>query len=168
MAGVNAEIALRINAQQVGSADLGSPRMTLDPIAEILQFVAGTDAVGKLDVMFTDTRTLAGSANEDIDLAGALADAFGATVTMAELVLLFVKARSGANTINLSRPASNGVPIFLAAGDGVAIQQGEYHLFVSQKGVPITPGTADKINVANTAAGNISYDIIVLGRSVAA
>lgn len=168
MAGVRADIELRINAQQIGTADLGSPRMTLTPIAEILQFVEGTDGIGKLDVLFSDTRTLAGSANEDLDLAGALVDAFGATVTMAELVLLFVKARSGANPINVSRPASNGVPIFLAAGDGVPVQQGEYFLFVSQKGVAITPGTGDKINVANSGAGNVTYDVIVLGRTVAA
>lgn len=168
MAGVTAEIALRINAQQVGSADLGSPRMTLDPIGEIMQFVSGTDAIGKLDLLFSDTRTLAGSANEDLDLAGALTDAFGATLAMAELVVLFVKAKSGANTINVTRPASNGVPIFLAAGDGVPVLQGEYFLFVSQKGVAVTAGTGDKLNITNTGSGNVTYDIVALGRSVAA
>lgn len=168
MAGVNAEIELRIKAQQIGTADLGSPRMSLNPIQELLQFTAGTDATNKLDVLFSDTRTLAGSANEDLDLAGALTDAFGASITAAELVLLFVKARSGANTINVSRPASNGVPIFLAAGDGVPVLQGEFFLFVSQKGVAITAGTGDKVNIANSGAGNVSYDIVVLGRTAAA
>lgn len=171
MAGVNAEIELRIKAQQVGTADLGSPRMTLDPIAEVLQFTAGTDAVNKLDLLFSDTRTLAASANEDLDLAGVLTSALGATITAGEIVMIFVKAAAAnTNNVNVSRPAANGLATpFLAAGDGIGIKPGEWQLFASQKGWPVTAGTADLINIANSGGTTgVDYSIVILGRTVAA
>lgn len=171
MAGVNAQIALRLTAQQIGSADLGSPRMTLDPIDKLLQFVSGTDAVNKLDILFSDTRTLAASASEDLDLAGVLASALGGTITAGEIVAIYIEAAAGnTNTVNFTRPASNGLAgLFLAAGDGVAIKPGEFQLFVSQKGWPVAAGTGDLVNVANSAGGTpVTYDVVVLGRTVAA
>jgi hypothetical protein len=171
MAGVNAQIDLTINAQQVGTNDLGSPQMTLSPIKEVLQFVSGTDAVNELDILFADTRTLAASANENLDVAGALTGALGATITAGEIVAIFVKAAQGnANNVNVSQPASNGLPgLFLAAGDGVSIKPGEWQLFASQKGWPVTAGTGDLINVANSGAGtSVSYDVVILGRTAAA
>lgn len=171
MAGVNADIELKIKAQQVGSADLGSPRMTLDAISEVLQFSAGTDAVNKLDILFADTRTLSASANEDLDLAGVLASAFGATITMADVVAIFIKAAAAnTNNVNLTRPASNGfVGPFLAAGDGIAVKPGEFALLASRTGWAVTAGTGDLINLANSGAGTgVTYDIVILGRTVAA
>jgi hypothetical protein len=168
---VNAEISLSINAQQVGSGDLGSPRMTLDPISEVLQLTSGTDAVNKANILFSDTRTLAASANGDLDLAGALADAFGATIAAAEIVAIFFKAHSGnTNNVNVTRPASNGFGgPFLAAGDGVSIKPGEYALFVSESGWAVTAGTGDLLNVANSAGTTgVDYDVVIIGRTVAA
>ena len=171
MAGVNAEISLKNTAQQIGSADLGSPRMTLTPIEELLQFISGTDAVNKLDLMFSDQRTVAASSNEDIDLAGSLSDAFGSTITAAEVVAIFIKAASGnTNNVNVTRPASNGFAgPFLAAGDGISVKPGEYALLVSQSGWAVTAGTGDLLNIANSSSGTgVTYDIVVLARTVAA
>lgn len=171
MAGVNAQIDLRITAQQIGTADLGSPRMTLNPIDKVLQFIPGTDAVNKLDVLFSDTRTLAASANEDLDLAGVLASALGGTITAAEVVAIYIEAAPGnANNVNVSRPASNGFAgPFLAAGDGLSVRPGEFQLLASRSGWAVTAGTGDLVNVANSAAGSaVTYSIVILGRTVAA
>lgn len=171
MPGVTAEISLSLKATESGSADLGTPRMAIDPIEELLQFSEGTDAVNKLNVLFSDTRTLAASANEDLDLSGALTDAFGATVTEAEVCAIFVKADGGnTNDVQVKAAAANGFQDpFLAAGDGVAIKAGEWQLFVSQKGWAVTAATGDLLNVANGGAGTgVTYSIVVLGRTVAA
>lgn len=169
MGGVTAEISFRMNIRQTGTNDLLSLPATA-AIAELVQFEEGTNTVGKADILFADTRTLAASATENIDLSGALTDAFGASIVAAELVAIYVKA-SAANTnnVNVTRPASNGVPIFLAAGDGVSIQPGEWFEFVSQKGIAVTAATGDLITITNAAGStSVTYNIIVIGRTVAA
>jgi hypothetical protein len=55
------------------------------------------------------------------------------------------------NDVQLTRPA-NGVPLFLAAGDGVAIGPGDIFLLTNRKGIAVTAGTGDLIHVANGGA----------------
>ena len=170
MAGVRGEIALRIDLTQSGTGDLGTPKMraTAD---KILSLVEGTDATNKANILFADTRTIAASANENIDLAGALSDAFGASIVAAEIVAIYIAAKAAnTNNVNVTRPASNGfIGPFLAASDGVAIKPGEYALFVSQSGWAVTAATGDLLNIANSAGGTgVDYDIIVVGRTLAA
>jgi hypothetical protein len=169
MAGVNAEIELRIKAQQVGTADLGSPRMTIDPIHELLQLTGGTAAVNQVDILFSDTRTLAASATEDLDLAGVLADAFGATITAAEIVAIFIKA-AAANTNSVIVGAATA-PFAgpLGATGTYTIKPGEYYLAVSRSGWAVGAGATDDLKIANSAGGTgVDYDIVILARTVAA
>ena len=170
MAGVRGDIALRIDLTHYGTADLGTPKMRAS-VDKVLSLVEGTDATNKANLLFSDTRTLAASANENIDLAGSLADAFGATITAAEVVAIYIAAKStNTNSVNVTRPASNGFAgPFLAASDGISIKPGEYALFVSQSGWAVTAGTGDLINIANSAGStSVDYDIIVVARTVAA
>src|SRR5437870_1880113 len=61
-----------------------------------------TDGTGanKADRIFHDTRTLAASTTENIDLAGSLVDVYGATITFARIKALIV-AGAAANTNNV-------------------------------------------------------------------
>lgn len=170
MAGVRGSIALSLDLTDSGSADLGSPKMRVS-VSKALALIEGTDATNKANLLFSDRRTLAASANEDIDLAGVLANAFGSTITAAEVVAIFISAASGnTNNVNVTRPASNGfIGPFLAASDGVAVKPGEWQLFVSQSGWAVTAGTGDLLNVANSAGStSVTYDIVIVGRTVAA
>lgn len=170
MAGVAANIALNIKAKQTGSADLGTPQILVD-IEKLLDFTPGTAAVGQANVLFSDTRTLAASATENLDLAGLLTDALGATVSAAEIVAIYVGAATGnTNNVNVSVPAANGFAgPFLAASDGVATAPGQFHLFTNRNGWPVTAGTGDLLTFANSGAGSaVDYDVIVIGRTVAA
>jgi hypothetical protein len=144
--------------------------MTLTGINEELNLTPGTGSTSQADLLFSDTRTLGASATEDIDLAGALATAFGATITAAEIVLLYVKASAGnTNNVNVTRPASNGVPLFLAASDGRAIKPGDYMLIIDTAGIGVTAATADLITITNSAGTtSVTYDILVIARSVVA
>lgn len=171
MAGVTAEIALSIDAVLTGSSDLGTSRFKLDRISEVLQFAEGTDAVGKADILFSDTRTLSASGTEDLDLAGSLINALGATITAAEIVAIFIRAAAGnSNNVNVTRPASNGFAgPFLAAGDGVSVKPGEYALMASRSGWAVTAGTGDLLTITNSSSGSsVTYDVVVIGRTTAA
>ena len=52
---------------------------------------SGADLISQI---FTDTRTIAPSSNDDLDLAGSLVNALGATVTFTKIIGLLVKASS--------------------------------------------------------------------------
>lgn len=169
MAGVAASIAVSIQGKQSGAGDLATPQVPID-IDWLMEFSAGTAAVGQANILFQDTRTLIASANEDLDLAGVLTDALGATIAGAEIVAIGIKAASGnTNNVNVSRPAANGVPLFLAASDGFALGPGDFFVRTMRAGVAIVAATGDLINIANSGAGTpVSYDIIIFGRTVAA
>lgn len=170
MPGVTANIAFSFDATLAGSSDLGSPKQRVT-ISKALALIAGTDAVNKADILFADTRTIAASGNEDLDLAGVLTDAFGATVAAAEVVAIFIAAAAGnTNNVVVGPAAAAGfMGPFGAATDRIAIKPGEWQPFVSQSGWPVTATSADKLNVANSGAGTgVDYDIVILGRTVAA
>lgn len=170
MAGVRGDIALSIDLTDASAGDLNAAKSRVD-ISKTLSLLAGTDATNKANILFSDTRTLALSANENIDLSGALSDAFGASIAAAEIVAIYIEAAAAnVNNVQVTRPASNGfIGPFMATGDGVSIKPGEYALFVSQSGWAVTAATGDLLNIANSGAGtSVDYDIIVVGRTVAA
>lgn len=170
MAGVRGDISFALSLTQVGANDLGSPKMGIN-VSRVLSLFEGTDAVNKANVLFSDTRTLAASTGEDIDLSGALTDAFGASILAAEVVALYISADSGnTNDVQVTRPASNGFAgPFLAAGDGVAVKPGEWAAFISEAGWAVTAATGDLLHIANSGAGtSVTYSIVVIGRTVAA
>lgn len=164
---LTATVKLGVNATQTSSVDLGTITFPLS-YANSLSYTSGT-GTGAADRMFTDTRTLPASANEDIDLSGSLTDAFGVTVTFARIKAVIVVADSAnTNSVNVIRPASNGVPLFLAASDGIQLAAGEMFMWAGNgaTGKAVTASTADLINIANSAAGtSVTYTIIVIGAS---
>lgn len=121
------------------------------------------------DRLFHDQRTLTASGTEDLDLAGSLSNAFGSTLTLVELRAVLITA-SSANTNNvvLSRPASNGVPLFSAAGDAIAIPPGGVFLWAcgADGKVTVTAGTGDLLTVTNSSSGtSVTYDVVIVGTS---
>jgi hypothetical protein len=128
----------------------------------------GTGA-NSADRMFHDQRTIAASSNEDLDLAGVLANEFGATLTFVELrAVLITAASTNTNNVRVTRPASNGVPLFLAASDGIDIPPGGLFMWAcpADGKVSVTAGTGDLINVANSSSGSsVTYDVVIIGTS---
>jgi hypothetical protein len=170
MAGVSATIDFSLDASLTGTSDLGSPKQRIT-VAEALELLPGTDAVNKANILFADTRTLAASATENLDLAGVLTNAFGAVVAAAEIVAIYIKAASGnTNTVNFGPGSSNGFTgPFADATDRLKIAPGEYVALVSRAGWGVTGATGDILTVLNGGAGTgVTYDIVILGRTVAA
>ena len=163
---LDTKISVRVKATHTRALDLGTATLPLEKLVEIA-LATGT-GTSQADYMFTDTRTIAASSNEDLDLAAALSDAFGTTLTFVKVKAILIKAADGnTNNVRVTRPASNGVPLFLAASDGLDVTPGGVFLFIAPgAGVTVTAATGDLINVANSSSGSsVTYDVIIIGTS---
>lgn len=131
------------------------------------RWTSGTGA-DQADRMFSDRRTLVASATEDLDLAGVLADGLGNLITLARIKLIKVSALStNTNNVNVTRPAANGVPLFLAASDGIPVLPGGSFRWDAPgaAGIAVAPGT-DLITFTNSAGGTpVTYDVVIIGAS---
>lgn len=148
--------------------DIGTPTDTFQKRSKI-ELTNGTGATAA-DLMFHDQRTLAASATEDLDLAGGLTNPLtGASMTFAEIRLLLITASSSnTNNVNVQRATANGVPLFLAALDGVAVSPGGLFLFggPADGKVAVTAGTGDLLTITNSAGStSVVYDIVIIGTS---
>lgn len=170
MAGVTADINLSVRAKLTGTADLGNPSAPVS-IDKHIQITAGTDALGKADILWADTRTLAASATENLDLAGVLAGLLGGTIAAAEITAIIVTADKGntndvvlfgAASAPFNGPLSGTTPKLTIGPDDVA-------LITNKKGWAVTATSADIILVANSSSGTaVTYSITLIGRTVAA
>lgn len=133
-----------------------------------IQLANGTGA-DSADRLWHDQRTISASSNEDLDLAGVLTGSFGNTLTFVELRAVLISASSAnTNNVRLTRPASNGVPLFLAASDGIDIPPGGVFLWAcpADGKVTVTASTGDLLNVANSSSGtSVTYDVVIVGTS---
>jgi hypothetical protein len=158
-----------VNLTLVGAANsLGGAAEYRREYAEALTTLANGVGAGQADRLYVARRTIAASANEDLDLAGGLTDPLGAALTFAKLKGLLIKAAEGnTNNVRVTRPATNGVPIYLAAGDGEDVQpDGTLLKLWPGAGIVVTAATGDLINIANSGAGTgVTYDVILVGTS---
>ena len=164
---LNSKIVAQIVATHTSALDLGTASLPLT-VTERISLASGTGA-NQADRIFSDTRTLTASATEDLDLAGSLTDAFGATITFARIKAIMVSAAAAnTNNVNVARAAANGVPLFLAAGDAVPVLPGGILLWAAPNAaaIAVTAGTGDLITVTNSGAGtSVTYDIVIIGAS---
>jgi len=166
---LTSSVRLAIQGVQQNTVDLGSSsaRRTVELA---ISLAAGTGA-GQADLVFADTRTLAASGTEDLDLAGALADAFGVAQVFARVKAIAVKAATGnTNNVQVTRPASNGLVLFMAAGDGIALRPGQMFATAvgaaDATGIAVTAATGDLLTITNSAGSTtVSYDIVIIGCS---
>lgn len=164
---LTASIKAAIKASHTRTLDLGTPAYQLSKAIEIA-LATGTGS-SQADLLFTDTRTVAASGTDALDLAGGLTDAYGTTLAFVELrAILVVASSANTNNVRVNRPASNGVPIFLAAGDGIDVPPGGTFMWASPLDgkVTVTAGTGDLLNIDNSSSGTgVNYDVVILGVS---
>lgn len=163
---VTASVRASVSGSQANALDLGTAAFPF-ALTFTSTFTSGTGS-GMVDKEFSDTRTLIASATEDLDFAGVLTDGLGAVATMAKIKFVMITA-AAANTNNVvvSRPASNGVPLFEAASDAIAIKPGGCFMWVAPgTGVTVTAATGDLLTITNSAAGTpVTYSVVVMGVS---
>lgn len=166
MATLNARIALALTGSLENALDVGSASYPLG-FGQNFNFGDGAGA-NQAKTVFTDTRTLAASATEDLDLNGALTDAFGATIAFTKVKALIITADGGnTNDVVVGGAASNGaVSFFGAATDKVKVKPGGMFALVAPdaNGYAITAATGDLLKIANSTSGSaVTYTIIVIG-----
>jgi hypothetical protein len=162
---VSATIDINCRGIIYGVNDLGTPQMPF-ALEERVSFSPGATA-GLANIVFSDTRTIAASANDDLDLAGVLPHPLGGTISFAVIRAIVIRAAAGnINAVVIGGAASNQfVGPFGAAAHTVALRPGE-ELVVTNRGAgwSVTAGTGDIFRIANSGAGTpVSYDIILIG-----
>lgn len=163
---LNTVIDFNWAAQLANALDIGSAKYE-PSVATRISMLTGT-TTGKADMIFTDTRTVTASGTDALDLVGSLTGPLGNTLTFVKLKAVFVKAASGnTNAVRINRPASNGVPLFLAASDGIDVLPGGIFAWVGPgAGVTVTASTGDLLNIDNSSSGtSVTYDVVLIGTS---
>lgn len=170
MATVAATLSLKLDVKERGSNDLGTPSLPfgIDKTIEINP--AALSALDQANTLFADKRTLASGATENLDMTGALTDAFGASILNAEVTMLyFENPRVNTTNITVFGAASNGFNAGLTGTTPkVTLMPGEWIIMASRNGWGVTAGTGDLILVANSAGASADYIVVALGRTVAA
>jgi hypothetical protein len=161
-------IKLEVVATQTNALDIVSGQASIDYRKEFT-WADGTGA-DQANRIFTDQRTLSASATEDLDLAGVLTDAFGATLTFAEVSAIIIYAAT-ANTNNVLVGGAASAQFATWAGatnDVVVVRPGGLLVLVARDATAyaVTATSADLLKIANSAGStDVVYDIIIVGRS---
>lgn len=153
--------------------DLDANKVSVDKLTDIYQ-VDWTDGTGDDQVkrMFRRTGTLLARTSVALDMAGALTDVFGNTLTFATVKAIVVKnlgtvAAQILKFGQLSTPTSGNLMTDVFDGSTtsrVKIRHGGVLAIVAPNtGYTVTGGSADIILLANESAQSVDYDIVVLG-----
>ena len=138
-------------------------------ILKNIPFTNGTGA-SQADKLYQRQLTITASATTTLDLAGSLTDDFGAALTFARIKAVYLfAAAANVNNVNVTRPASNGVPLFMAAGDAIALRPGAALMWINPDatGVVVTAATGDLLDLTNSGGGtSVVVDVVIIGASV--
>ena len=155
-------------ATQTNALDLVTPTVPLS-YKNIYDWANGTGA-DQADAIFTDTRTLAASTAEDIDLNAALTDALGASFVLTKLKMLIIKAAAAnTNDVVIGGAATNTFTLaglFVDPTDKINIKPGGMFVWVAPNAaaIAVAAGSADTLKIANSSSGSsVTYDIVVIG-----
>jgi hypothetical protein len=168
-----------LNVQAALSSPLDLVTASAPLVQNYLQNLANGVGAGQADRVFSDTRTLTASANEDLDLAGALLDATGGPFSVTRIKMLLVRAAdANVNNVLVGGAAANGWATLLtpAATGQIILRPGALFLALAGSvvsggagdatGYVVTPGTGDLLRITNGGAGtSVNYDIIAIGCS---
>ena len=166
MVSLTAKIALAIASELTTPLDIGdgSYRVNYGPTYVLSD---GTGA-NQAKEIFTDTRTLAASANESLDLSGGLTDVFGNSILFTKIKgLIIVADAANTNDVIVGGAASNGFISWVGGATHTAtVKPGGMMAFVAPdaNGYAVMAGTADLLKIANSGAGTgVNYTIVVVG-----
>lgn len=164
-----------IRLQLVGIANYVSEGVSVParPISLDTGEIRYTEGIGytECDVLMSDQVDLAASSNGDIDLVGSLTDGVG-TQSPAKIVVFAIINYSTTQTLQIKQAATNGwTGITSGSTDHIPLPPAynearpSWILLHAPRGVAVTAGTGDKVNVANPSGATATYRIMAVGRS---
>jgi hypothetical protein len=164
MDSLTATVKATISYSAGKNRDLGT--LTWAPnFTKSVAFAFGT-AANQADQVFDDDRTLSASASEDIDLAGSLTNAFGETITLARVKMIYIENKSAVDTLVVGGATSNALAnLFGNVNDVINIKPGGFFLIAAPLATayPVTAGTGDLLHVVNGAGGSTTYRLVIIG-----
>jgi hypothetical protein len=149
-----------------GTVDIGSVEHSLS-YGPTIPFSDGTGA-NQINRIWADTRTLAASGTEDLDLAGSLVDAIGQSITFARVKAILIRP-SAANTNNVIVGGASANQFLTWVGGAthtVTVRPGGLFAIGAPDATAyaVTAGTGDLLRIANSSSGtSVTYDIVILG-----
>lgn len=164
----NTVVGLSVAATLNNALDLQTATSAL-AYAKSLGLSTGVGA-SQADKIFTDTRTIAASGTDDLDLSGSLIDPLGAVINMARVKGLIVYAAPG-NTNNVvigAAAATQWQGPFGAVTHTIHVRPGGLFMDFATDAVawPVVGGASDLLRFTNSGAGTgVTYDVIIIGAS---
>jgi hypothetical protein len=158
--------AIQAEGDQVGDIGQGLHfQLDKPPLQRSMVAGVGDYQVSKI---FADTRTLAASTGEDLDLSGTtLLDPVGGPIAFTAVKAIYVKASiNNTNNVQVKPGAATGfIGPFNAVADQVTLRPGDVFMATAQKiGWTVGAGTTDLFHIHNAGAGTpVDYDIVILG-----
>lgn len=161
------DFLLSLKASVKKANDLGAP-IYAPEIKKSIAFADGNGA-NQAKIIWGDTRTVNGGANDDIDLAGVLTDAFGDVVTAVEMVGLIIVTPS-TNTSHLVVGAGSNpwITMWIATGDGIKVFPGGAFCNIAPDASglgAVTAATADILRINNPGGAACDYTIGIIART---
>lgn len=164
--GLTATLGVALQALFTNTVDVGSASYPVN-FSPSIPFTDGAGA-NQVNKLFSDQRTLAASATEDLDLNGTLLDVFGNAFSPTKIkgIIIFADAGNTNDVIVGGASANQFASMFGAATHTVKIQPGGFLALAtpSAAGYALTAGTGDLLKIANSAGGSaVTYTILVIG-----
>lgn len=160
-------VSVALSGTLTSALDLATGSSPLS-VRKAANFASGT-GVGKADRIWSDRRTLAASASEDLDLVGVLLDAFGGTISFVKVKGLYISAAdANANNVVVGAATAPWATLLSATGT-LTLRPGAFFGLgtgAADAGYAVTATTGDILKVANSGAGtSVTYDIAIIGTS---
>lgn len=164
---IEAFLSLRINGRY--RRTLGGSEVAAYPFDEELRLdLRGGAGSNEAELLWAATRSIAGNANDDLDLnGGGLLDPFGQAANFVELRFVYIKAAAtNSGAIRVGGLASNRLAgLFANSTDYVDLRPGAafFTTFPIDADLPVIAGTGDILRLTNTASSANTYDAILIG-----
>ncbi len=127
---------------------------------------------GKAQLHYSESITIAQSANADKDLAGDLSNKFGEVLTFTKIKSIWIKNTSLVDRIYFGGAGAADVPFFGAIADFLIIGFGGSILLQNPgaDGYAVTPTSADilRLTHAGDTAAAVEVELVIIGEGTAA
>lgn len=164
---LNTTLVVNLISTLTAALDMVSPEAK-HAYGKSYSLLDGTGA-NQANQVFSDTRTLAASASEELDLNGtALQNAFGANIAFTKIKAIIIEAAAGnTNDVLVGGAAANAVAsIFGDPTDVLKVKPGGLVVLTAPNvnGYAVTANTADLLKIANSAGTTgVTYSIVIIG-----
>jgi hypothetical protein len=169
MSTLEATMKCIIDGRLSNALDLGDVNFSLTSKTYSKKFTQGTGA-DQANQIWTDTRTIVASGNDDLDLAGGLVNAIGVTLTLTSVKGLFIFAyAANTNNVIVGDEGTNPFASMFGAADGtVILPPGSWLSLMNPNanGYAVTATTGDKLRITNGGGTtSVTYDIVIIGET---